>query len=226
MSTDRQGGANSRTPKPAPNRLDRRKARTRAALVAAAQLILAEQGRADVSIQEITEAADVGFGSFYNHFTSKDELFEAAVARTLEQHGILLDSAAGDLKDPAEIFAASVRLTGRLQRTHPQIARILVHTGMPYLTSDSGLAPLAMRDLQAAANNGRLDIDDARTAVAMAGGALLGVLHLLETRPDLDVECVTDQLAVRLLCMFGMTRAEAQEIATRPLPAVSARDLT
>ncbi|MFD5634041.1 TetR/AcrR family transcriptional regulator [Streptomyces sp. NPDC127077] len=226
MSTDRQGGANSRTPRPAPNRLDRRKARTRAALVAAAQLILAEQGRADVSIQEITEAADVGFGSFYNHFTSKDELFEAAVARTLEQHGTLLDSAVGDLKDPAEIFAASVRLTGRLQRTHPQIARILVRTGMPYLTSDSGLAPLAMRDLQAAADNGRLDIDDARTAVAMAGGALLGVLHLLETRPDLDAERVTDQLAVRLLCMFGMTRAEAQEIATRPLPAISARDLT
>jgi hypothetical protein len=128
----------------------------------------------------------------------------------------------GGLKDPAEIFAASVRLTGRLQRTHPQIARILVRTGMPYLTSDSGLAPQAMRDLQAAADNGRLDIDDAHTAVAMAGGALLGVLHLLETSPDLDAERVTDQLAFRLLCMFGMTRAEAQEIATRPLPSLPA----
>ena len=29
---------------------------------------------------EITQAADVGMGSFYNHFESKDELFEAAVA--------------------------------------------------------------------------------------------------------------------------------------------------
>ncbi|MCT9113487.1 TetR/AcrR family transcriptional regulator [Streptomyces mirabilis] len=222
MSTDRRGGADSRTPNHAPNRLDRRKARTRAALVAAAQRFLAEQGRADVSIQEITEAADVGFGSFYNHFTSKDELFEAAVALTLEQHGTLLDSVVGGLKDPAEIFAASVRLTGRLQRTHPQIARILVRTGMPYLTSDSGLAPQAMRDLQAAADNGRLDIDHARTAVAMAGGALLGVLHLLETSPDLDAERVTDQLAFRLLCMFGMTRAEAQEIATRPLSSLPA----
>ncbi|MFE2578710.1 TetR/AcrR family transcriptional regulator [Streptomyces sp. NPDC059378] len=222
MSTDRRGGADSRTPDHAPNRLDRRKARTRAALVVAAQRFLAEQGRADVSIQEITEAADVGFGSFYNHFTSKDELFEAAVALTLEQHGTLLDSVVGRLKDPAEIFAASVRLTGRLQRTHPQIARILVRTGMPYLTSGSGLAPLAMRDLQAAADNGRLDIDDARTAVAMAGGALLGVLHLLETSLDLDAERVTDQLAFRLLCMFGMTRAEAQEIATRPLPSLPA----
>ncbi|MEW1910022.1 TetR/AcrR family transcriptional regulator [Kitasatospora sp. NPDC085895] len=218
MSTDRQSKADSRTPSRAPNRLDRRKALTRAALIAAAQGFLAEQGRTDVSIQEITEAADVGFGSFYNHFTSKDELFDAAVALTLEQHGELLESVAGDLEDPAEIFAASVRLTGRLQRTHPQIARILVRTGMPYLTSDEGLAPRAMRDLRAAADSGRLDIDDPRTSVAMVGGALLGVLHLLETRPDLDAEHVSDQLAFRLLHMFGMTRAEARAVATRPLP--------
>ncbi|MFF8424390.1 MULTISPECIES: TetR/AcrR family transcriptional regulator [unclassified Streptomyces] len=218
MSIDRQGRAN--TPSHTPNRVDRRKARTRAALIAAAQRFLADQGRTDVSIQEITEAADVGFGSFYNHFTSKDELFDAAVARTLEEHGALLESVVGDLKDPAEIFAASVRLTGRLQRTHTQMARILVRTGMSYLTSDSGLAPQAMRDLRAAADTGRLDIDDPRTSVAMVGGALLGVLHLLETRPDLDAAHVSDQLAFRLLRMFGMTRAEAQEIATRPLPSL------
>ncbi|MEV5957711.1 TetR/AcrR family transcriptional regulator [Streptomyces sp. NPDC051987] len=218
MSIDRQGRAN--TPSRTPNRVDRRKARTRAALIAAAQRFLADQGRTDVSIQEITEAADVGFGSFYNHFTSKDELFDAAVARTLEEHGALLESVVGDLKDPAEIFAASVRLTGRLQRTHTQMARILVRTGMPYLTSESGLAPQAMRDLRAAADTGRLDIDDPRTSVSMVGGALLGVLHLLETRPDLDAAQVSDQLAFRLLRMFGMTRAEAQEIATRPLPSL------
>ena len=218
MSTDGQSGANRQ----ASNRLDRRKARTRAALVAATQRLLAEQGRAEVSIQEITEAADVGFGSFYNHFTSKEELFDAAIALTLEEYGALLDSVVGDLKDPAEVFAASVRLTGRLQRTHPQMTRILVRTGMPYLTSESGLAPQAMRDLQAASDSGRLDIDNPQTAVAMAGGALLGVLHLLEIRPDLDAEHVTDQLAARLLRMFGLPRAEAQEIATRPLPSLPA----
>lgn len=215
MSTERRGATGSREP----SRLDRRKARTRAALIAAAQRLLAEQGRAEVSIQEITDAADVGFGSFYNHFTSKDELFDAAVALTLEEHGALLDSVVGDLEDPAEIFAASVRLTGRLQRIHPQMAGILVRTGLPYLTSDRGLAPQATRDLQAAADSGRLDIGDPQIAVAMVGGALLGVLHLLETRPELDAGRVTDELAARLLCMFGLPRAEAQEIATRPLPA-------
>ena len=54
-----------------PNRLDRRKARTRAALIRAAQTLIAE-GRTNVPILEITQAADVGMGSFYNHFESKD----------------------------------------------------------------------------------------------------------------------------------------------------------
>jgi AcrR family transcriptional regulator len=60
------------------NRLDRRKARTRAALIRAAQTLIAE-GRTNVPILEITQAADVGMGSFYNHFETKEQLFEAAV---------------------------------------------------------------------------------------------------------------------------------------------------
>ena len=61
------------------SRQERRKARTRRKLIEAAQDLLAERGTTDVSIQEITERADVGFGSFYNHFETKSELFEVAV---------------------------------------------------------------------------------------------------------------------------------------------------
>ena len=53
------------------NRLDRRKARTRQALVDAAIRLIAEGRGERASVQEITEAADIGFGSFYNHFESK-----------------------------------------------------------------------------------------------------------------------------------------------------------
>ena len=65
------------------NRLDRRKARTRKALIdAAVQLIALGRGER-ASIQEITEAADIGFGSFYNHFASKEELFQTASEEVL-----------------------------------------------------------------------------------------------------------------------------------------------
>ena len=51
-----------------PTRLDRRKAQTRQALIDAAVRLIAEGRGERASIQEITEEADIGFGSFYNHF--------------------------------------------------------------------------------------------------------------------------------------------------------------
>ena len=72
---------------PKVSRLDRRKARTRQALIDAAVRLIAE-GRGDrASIQEITEEADIGFGSFYNHFDSKEQLFATATEEVLERWG-------------------------------------------------------------------------------------------------------------------------------------------
>ncbi len=167
----------------APNRLDRRKARTRAALVTAARELLASRDQAEVSIQEITDAADVGFGSFYNHFESKADLFDAALEDVLEEHGALFDALTADMDDPAEVYASSVRMTVRMAKTHPQIAKIIQRTGLKYLSAPDGLAPRALRDLQRARDAGRFQIGDPKVAVASSGGAVLGVLALTTTNP-------------------------------------------
>ena len=200
------------------NRLDRRKARTRASLIAAARELLARDGGVDVSIQELTDLADVGFGTFYNHFATKAELFEAAVAQTLEEHGALLDQITDGIEDPAEVFAASVRLTVRLYRTHPQMAQIMAHTGPAYLQSSTGLAPRALRDIRNAVDAGRFDVDDAVVALACTGGALLGVLHILEGRSGAEIDKVADEVATNVLRMFGIPSEQARDVASRPLP--------
>src|SRR6201996_2867355 len=90
---------------PKVSRLDRRKARTRQALLDAAVRLIAE-GRADrASIAEITEEADIGFGSFYNHFDSKEQLFQTAAENVLERWGQMIDRGNADLTDPAERLA-------------------------------------------------------------------------------------------------------------------------
>jgi len=99
---------------PPVNRLERRKQRTRAALIKAAQAVIAE-GRVNVPVLEITQAADVGMGSFYNHFETKEELFDAAVEDALDAFGATLDQLTADIDDPAQVFAQSFRLTGRLR---------------------------------------------------------------------------------------------------------------
>jgi AcrR family transcriptional regulator len=137
-----------------PNRLARRKARTRAALVRAAQGYIAA-GKTNVPILEITEAADVGMGSFYNHFDTKEELFHAAVDDALDAFGAILDELTVGLTDPAEVFAQSFRLTGRLHRREPELSKVLLHDGLTLIGSDKGLAPRARRDIEDAARAGR-----------------------------------------------------------------------
>lgn len=203
------------------NRSDRRRERTRAALVAAAKAMLTTREPGEVSIQELTDAADVGFGSFYNHFNSKQELFEAAVDEVIEEHGAMLDEITADIEDPAEVFAASVRITARFPRTHPELAKIIDRVGPRYLTSGSGLAPRALRDLQRAKDAGRLRFEDPSVAIACAGGALLGVLHLgLTARKPAAIDRAANQLAENLLRMFGLTETDAHEVAGRTLPRV------
>src|ERR1700752_4012399 len=157
-----------------PNRLDRRKARTRAALIRAAQTLNSE-GRTNVPILEITQAADVGMGSFYNHFETKEQLFEAAVEAVMDGYGQLLDDLTGDIQDPAEVFACSFRLTGRLQRREPELSKVFLSNVLRLLSADSGLAPRARRDIQAAVDTGRFDVEDIDVAVAMTAGALLAL---------------------------------------------------
>lgn len=202
------------------NRLERRKQRTRSALIKAAQGLIAA-GRLNVPILEITQAADVGMGSFYNHFSTKEELFDAAVVDVLDRHGEILDDLTGQLDDPAETFASSFRLTGRFFRRRPQESAILLGNWQAALASERGLAPRAMRDIDAAVAAGRFTIEDSERALAVAGGMLMGLGTLLAARPDRDAGQATDAMAEDLLRLFGMSAREAHRICTRPLPEIA-----
>jgi AcrR family transcriptional regulator len=204
-----------------PNRLDRRKARTRAALIRAAQMLIAE-GRTNVPILEITQAADVGMGSFYNHFATKEQLFEAAVEAVMDGYGQLLDDLTADIEDPAEVFACSFRLTGRLYRREPELSRVLLNNVLRLLSADNGLAPRARRDIAAAVEAGRFDVADLDVAVTMTAGSLLALGHLLHNQPDRDDEETTDMVTEDLLRMLGVPRRQAHRICHLPLPDIDA----
>ncbi|MCV7169404.1 TetR/AcrR family transcriptional regulator [Mycobacterium manitobense] len=203
------------------SRSERRKQRTRAALVAAAQAFIAA-GRLNAPVLEITQAADVGMGSFYNHFDSKEQLFEAAVTEVLDAHGALLDDYTASMNDPAETFAACFRLTGRLFRARPQESQVLLANGMSLLSSDRGLAPRALRDIRAGVAAGRFRVEDPELALAVAGGALLGLGNLLRAQPQRDDAAATDVVTRDVLRLFGMTDAQAREVCERPLPEIPA----
>ena len=199
------------------SRVLRRKQRTRAALIGAAQGFIAD-GKLNVAVLDITQAADVGMGSFYNYFDNKEELFAAAVAEALDAHGALLDALTADIDDPAEAFGCRFRLTGRLFRRRPQESKILLANGVALLTSDRGLAPRALRDIEAAASAGRFTVEDPHLALAIAGGAIMGLGALLAVDPDRDDAHAADSVTADVLRLFGMSEAEAADVCARPLP--------
>lgn len=202
------------------NRLQRRKMRTRAALVRAAQGFIAE-GKLAVPILEITQAADVGMGSFYNHFESKEQLFEAALTDALDQMGALLDVHTESITDPAEAFITRFRLAGRLFRHRPQEAALLLANAGSLIFSEHGLSPRAHRDITAAIEAGRFLIADADVGLALAGGALIGLATLLRERPDRDADATVDDVARSLLRTFGISAEHAAALCALELPDVS-----
>jgi AcrR family transcriptional regulator len=210
--------AASATGAPKVSRLDRRKARTRQALIDAAVRLIAE-GRGDrASIQEITEEADIGFGSFYNHFESKEQLFQTASQEVLERWGQMIDRASAGLTDPAERFAAGTRISGRLGWTHPDIAGFLTGAGLDALDIPTGLAPRARRDIRAGQATGRFTVPDADIALSAVAGGLLGLLRTGQHYPERVTETTVDQLAEAVLRLLGVPAPEAARLATLPLP--------
>ncbi|MGW5731398.1 MULTISPECIES: TetR/AcrR family transcriptional regulator [Streptomyces] len=206
------------TSAPPSNRFERRRAETRAALVRAARQILAETGDTGVSIQAIAERADVGFGSFYNHFASKTELFEAAVQDALEEFGQTFDERLADIEDPAELVATGFRLSARMAQSHPELMQVLRRRGLGHIHSDNGLARRALRDVEVGMASGRFTAVDPTVALSALGGTLLSLMELRFARPDVDGDDAAVSLAEMVLRMLGVPPDDAHEVARRPLP--------
>jgi len=62
---------------PVPDRRQRRSAEIRERLFHAALTLFAEKGFAETTVEDITNAADVGKGTFFNYFPSKDHILLA-----------------------------------------------------------------------------------------------------------------------------------------------------
>jgi AcrR family transcriptional regulator len=73
------------SPYPPPGRLERRKARTRAAIVNAASKLFHQRGYEETSIQQIAELADAGVGTLYGYFNSKEDILKEVLHQARDE---------------------------------------------------------------------------------------------------------------------------------------------
>jgi len=129
----RHASATSIQPKEV-GRRQRRAAATRLRLFRCALRLFAKHGFQNVTVEDITEAADVGKGTFFNYFESKDHVL-GVMAEI--QHGKLREAAARAATNKLPIHDVLRRLAQRLAEEpgrSPSLARAFISS---FLTSPS-----------------------------------------------------------------------------------------
>jgi AcrR family transcriptional regulator len=179
---------------------------------------MAEKGIGATTIQEITDTADVGFGSFYNHFESKQAIVRAIMDETIESYGDALDHIADEVEDPAEIVAASVRYVVKRGGEDPTWGWFLIRAAHLAQALRAGLGRRLMRDIRLGIEAGRFRVGDVTYATLTISGVTLSVLAA-RLHGELGEDAPENAAAIALR-LVGLPPRQAEAIARRPLPEI------
>lgn len=197
-------------------RIDRRRVRTRAALLRAGQTLFATRSVDGVSIDDIVAVADVAKGSFYNHFPDKD-----ALARELAHHARLAVEAlvarvSDGIDDPAERVARALCAFARQAMEDPigvrMGARLFDGAAIPDAPMNAGVRA----DIQAGLAAGRFGGLSLEGGVLMAVGVVqMAVARVLDRDVPAEAAGLSRDLAFGLLRGLGLDEAAARQVANK-----------
>ena len=205
-------------------RRDRRKAEARQRLLSSARELIAEVGIGAVRIGDVTARADLGFGTFYSYFESKDALVEAVVSEALAGLASTIGGAALAAVDPAEAASASYRRFLRFGRDEPELAKIIVALDRADDRFEDSVRPWARETLERGRDAGRFEIADVELCLAsVAASALAAIRAILAGR--IEAGPATESAgAEMMLRAFGVDAAAAREIAYREISSLAQAD--
>src|SRR5208283_1273646 len=102
-----------------PTRSDRRMVRNRKALLGAAEKLIAEKGFERVTIDEITETADLAKGTFYNYFDDKNQVAKELASTIRQEIEAEVGVAQTGIDDPPERLVTGICVFFRTAGTAP-----------------------------------------------------------------------------------------------------------
>jgi AcrR family transcriptional regulator len=129
---------------PVPGRRQRRATETRLRIFRSALALIAERGLHGVTVEDITEAADVGKGTFFNYFETKDQVLgvmaEVQIGKVRETISL---NAHGNLTIHGTLHQLAQRLAEEPGRS-PALARAL----MSSFLGSAGVREIMKRTLE------------------------------------------------------------------------------
>lgn len=210
----------------AESRGSRRKRQTREKLLQAAMELMAERGMDGVAINEITERADVGFGTFYNHFPSKEAIYAALIKQVFEDFADDIDTRTRGMTDPAEILAFSIQMT--LQKAAQDVlwGKFLVRESITPDALTRGLGQRLVRDVMMGLQQERFASNDPISSfITLSGTMIAGIMaqqmaldrqspvHQLSSLVGGTLEDLPQRIARNALIALGLAADEADGIS-------------
>lgn len=199
-------------------RVARRREKNLKALISAGQAVMGEKGIDAATMHEIADMADVAAGTIYTYFKSKDELAIAVLEQLMRELALKIERVTDTFDDPAQVYAFGIRTVIETATTDLRWRQLLSRAEVIANAMFDQMGPFAIRDLENATAAGRFKVDSAPLTWKMATFAIVGVA--LSVVNNECPEFTIDETVVRLLCMTGIGREEAIEIAGRPRPAL------
>ncbi len=200
-------------------RVARRQRRNQNALIAAAREIMTEKGVDAATMLEIAERADVGAGTVYNYFRSKDELAIAVLEDLMHELALRIEEVTNTFEDPAQVYAFGIRTVLDTATGDVRWAQMLHRSEVIADAMFRKIGPFAIRDLRLASQAGRFEVANAELVWRLSTHALIGA-SLAITKGELP-ESSKQQIIAKLLCMTGIGINAAVELAGRPRPELS-----
>ena len=195
-------------------RPDRRRVKTRAALLHAGRALLASRDIDGISIDEIVATADVAKGSFYNHFADKEQFAReigAAVRRQAEEAVSVANLRIGD---PGARLARGLCIFLRFAIDHRDSAKVLWRLNPGSTMADAPINASLRQDLARGIRARRFSAVDVEAGLLLVMGlVVISMRHVLEERVTTPAATIATSMAAAMLRALGLANAEAQEIA-------------
>jgi AcrR family transcriptional regulator len=201
-----------------------RRERMRHRLIESALKVFAEKGVDGTDIQDVIVAAKVSRGSFYNYFQTSSELMEAVFMLLGNELVSLIDSSTTLHRDPAKRISIGLRTVLHVAWQHQLLARFIAKVGLlPTLSDNSPSLQYLLRDIEEGIQIGRLHVDSAAPALAMAIGAAHSAICVKSLTVDLP-DSFAEQVVYQIFLGLGLARLEARKLATENIEWIELPD--
>jgi AcrR family transcriptional regulator len=190
--------------------------RTRAALISAGRRLYSERPVDAVTVDDIVQTAEVGKGSFYNHFEDRDALVRAISGEIRSHVEAAITQANAGVEDPARRLARAVCAYLRFALDGAESAGVLVRIHSGHTSLSAPLNRGLVEDIERGLASGRFAVPTVESGVLyVLGVTQLALVRVVQEPVLAFAVSLSQQMCALILRGLGLAGAEADLIAAQ-----------